>query len=232
MLNNSSSSDYLPVANPENIKGIVYGLVARDRFVVVEYSPLTGNFTTVARLILEKLPQIPIGQKRSYAYDQFIFHYYAARTGVTFLCLADKTVGRESPYRFLDEIGGRWSADMSAEIAQSLLKREMENANKSNVMARVQSQIAQVSESMVENIDKIIARQEKIELLVEKTDALDRTAAAFRREAGDLRRAVWWRSVRWKFYLVAIVATLFFCLWYIYASQPDHKQPSLRQIRQ
>jgi len=193
---------------------IVYSLIARERSVSAEYSPLTGNFTTVARVVLEKLPALAPGQKRSYVYDQFVFHYIVARTGLTFLCLADRALGRETPYKFLDSLGERWTADLSAEAQQQLLRQQMATANEGDTLSRVRQQLAEVSDQMVENIDKVIARQERIELLVEKSDALDRTAAAFRREATDLRRALWWRGVRSRVYLFAILALfLMLAIW-------------------
>jgi vesicle-associated membrane protein 7 len=193
---------------------IVYSLIARERSVVVEYSPLTGNFTTVARMVLEKLPALAPGHKRSYVYDQFVFHYAVARAGLTFLCLADRNLGREAPYKFLQGVGDRWTPDMSVEAQQQLLRQQMTAANEGDTLARVRQQLAEVSDQMVENIDKVIARQERIELLVEKSDALDRTAAAFRREATDLRRALWWRGVRTRVYLFAVIAFFFMiALW-------------------
>ena len=205
----SSSTDPLLRPTTANPPGILYSLIARDRCVVVEYSPLAGNFTTVTRMILEKLPSIPQGQKRSYQYDQFVFHYFAGKgsslsTGVTFLCLADKSLGRDVPYRFLEEVCSKWTPEMSAVAMQVLLKVEMERGNSRtgavDPVSRVRAQIAEASEAMIENIDKIIQRQEKIELLVEKSSALDRTAAAFRREAVDMRRSLWWRNVRFRVY--------------------------------
>ena len=197
---------------------IVYSLIARERTVVAEFSPLTGNFTTVARMVLEKLPAQAPGQKRSYVYDQFIFHYTTARAGLTFLCLADRALGREAPYKFLDTVSDRWSPELSTESQQQLLRQQMSAANEGDTLSRVRQQLAEVSDQMVENIDKVIARQERIELLVEKSDALDRTAAAFRREATDLRRALWWRGVRTRVYLCAVVVLFLVIAFWRYRS--------------
>ena len=211
----SSSADpllHLPPLTGQQLgrAEILYALAARDRSVVLaEYSSLySGNFTTVARLLLEKLPPIPVTQKRSYVYDQFVFHYCFAPSGLVFLCLADKALGREGPYRFLEDVSEHWRGDASVEQQQELLKAEMERVNASDQISRVRGQLASVSDTMMENIDKIIQRQEKIELLVEKSETLDRTAATFRREAQDLRRAFWWRTVRARIYLAFFLLLL------------------------
>ena len=202
-----------PAARQMGRAEILYAMVARDRSVVLaEYSALYfhGNFTTVARLLLEKLPPLPIQQKRSYAYDQFAFHYCFARSGgLVFLCLADKTLGRDGPHRFLEEVSEQWRGDATVETQQELLKTAMERVNAGDQVSQVRAQLATISDTMMDNIDKIIQRQEKIELLVEKSDALDRTAATFRREAQDLRRAFWWRTVRFRIFM--LVTFVFLC---------------------
>lgn len=49
---------------------------------------------------------------------------------------------------------------------------------------------------MVQNIDSILARGERIELLVDKTDTMAGQAYAFRRGARSVRRQQWWRNMR------------------------------------
>ena len=68
--------------------GIIYALVARGTCVLAEFTTTSGNFTTVTRRILEKLPQT---SRMSYAYDGYIFHYVVVG-GLTFLCMADEAL--------------------------------------------------------------------------------------------------------------------------------------------
>lgn len=49
---------------------------------------------------------------------------------------------------------------------------------------------------MIENIDKILARQERIDLLVEKAETLNRDAMVFRRDATELSNVMWWRNCK------------------------------------
>jgi vesicle-associated membrane protein 7 len=49
---------------------------------------------------------------------------------------------------------------------------------------------------MVQNIDSILQRGERLDLLVDKTDTLAGQAYAFRRGARSVRRQQWWRNVR------------------------------------
>ena len=46
---------------------------------------------------------------------------------------------------------------------------------------------------MVENIEKVLERGEKLDLLVDKTELLQEGAFNFRREAKRLRQSLWWK---------------------------------------
>lgn len=70
---------------------ILYALVARGTVVLAEFSAASGNASTIARRILEKLPAG--GDSRvSYSQDRHIFHIMKAE-GLTFLCMASDTFG-------------------------------------------------------------------------------------------------------------------------------------------
>jgi hypothetical protein len=47
---------------------------------------------------------------------------------------------------------------------------------------------------MVQNVEQILSRGERIELLVDKTDTMASQATAFRRGARSVRRQMWWRN--------------------------------------
>ena len=86
--------------------GIIYALVARGTCVLAEFTTTSGNFTTVTRRILEKIPREDA--KMSYVYDSHVFHYVVAH-GITYMCMADTDFGRGVPFAFLDDITRRWS---------------------------------------------------------------------------------------------------------------------------
>lgn len=53
--------------------------------------------------------------------------------------------------------------------------------------------LLQVKDIMIENIEKVLDRGEKLDLLVDKTELLQGEAFAFRREAKRARRVMWWK---------------------------------------
>jgi vesicle-associated membrane protein 7 len=63
-------------------------------------------------------------------------------------------------------------------------------------ISRAQSELAQVKDIMVQNVEQILNRGERIELLVDKTDTMANQATVFRRGARTVRRQMWWKNKR------------------------------------
>ena len=64
----------------------------------------------------------------------------------------------------------------------------------SDELARAQTELNQVKNVMVQNVEQILSRGERIELLVDKTDLIAGQATAFRRGARTVRRQMWWKN--------------------------------------
>jgi vesicle-associated membrane protein 7 len=65
-----------------------------------------------------------------------------------------------------------------------------------DAIARAQTELNQVRDIMVQNVEQILSRGERIELLVDKTDAMAGQANQFRRGARATRRQMWWKNTR------------------------------------
>jgi vesicle-associated membrane protein 7 len=239
MLTSSSSSEIpqtislrreLPegteMTNPTSVNKpqLIYCVLAKEKAILAEFACCVGNFATITRILLEKITPTH-GQRKSYTYDNYVFHYITS-AGLTYVCLADRGMGQTIPLRFLDEVCGRFEASsmlgasrtavalqMNAEF-QPTIRSLMEKFNEASDTSvdRIRAHVAEITDNMIENVDKIMQRQEKIELLVEKTETLNRTAIQFRRQAVDVRRTLWWRDVRAKIVMVSIIVLLIFLL--------------------
>ena len=64
----------------------------------------------------------------------------------------------------------------------------------SDQLARAQNELNQVKDIMVQNVEQILSRGERIDLLVDKTDVMAGQATAFRRGARTVRRQMWWKN--------------------------------------
>ena len=63
---------------------------------------------------------------------------------------------------------------------------------------------------MVQNVEQILSRGERIELLVDKTDVMAGQATAFRRGARNVRREMWWRNRRMLALSVIVALVMFY----------------------
>ena len=54
----------------------------------------------------------------------------------------------------------------------------------------------QVRSVMIDNIDKVLERGDRLELLVDKTANMQGNTVRFRRQARRFRNTVWWRNVK------------------------------------
>jgi len=201
---------------------IIYSLVARATQVLAEYTNNTGNFSTVTRVLLKKIPETD--SKLSYIYDKYIFHYVVA-DGLTYLCMTDKDFTRLVAFQFLSEIKARFLATYGdrAKTAiafafnadfQRVLQQQMEkfNAQKNDKIAKVQEEISQVKDVMIKNIDKVLERGEKIELLVDKTEVLDQHAFKFKKASTKLKRHLWWKNVKLTIIIILFLLAIIYVI--------------------
>jgi len=164
----------------------------------------------------------------TYTADGHTFNY-VVENGYTYLVVADAASGRHLPFACLDRIKKEFVRDHASEaqdaIAHSLnksfaprLKEHLEycSANPEAVskVSHVQQQVSQVKEIMMDNIEKVLDRGEKIELLVDKSDALRFQADNFHKTGRSLRRNMWWQNTKIKIIagiiLLGIILALIF----------------------
>ncbi|GAA0152286.1 hypothetical protein Leryth_012093 [Lithospermum erythrorhizon] len=200
--------------------GILYGLVARGSVVLAEHNSATTNATTISKQILEKIS----GENDtnvSYSQDRYIFH--VKRTdGLTVLCMADATLGRRVPFEFLEDIHQKFvrtygrtvlnaqayamNDDFSRVLAQQI--EYYSNDPNADRLNRLKGEMSQVRNVMVENIDKVLDRGDRLELLVDKTADMQGNTFRFRKQTRRLRSAVWWRNVKLTVALIVLLLVI------------------------
>jgi vesicle-associated membrane protein 72 len=82
-----------------------------------------------------------------------------------------------------------------------------------NKVAKIKSQVAEVKDIMMENIERVLDRGGKIEILVEKTDSLRNQADVFHRQGRHLRRKMWLQNMKVKLAVLAIIIVMLFIIW-------------------
>lgn len=207
---------------------LFYALIIREPDVVLaEYYTVQGNFPQIARNILPKLPR---QGKFSYTYNSAYCFHYVSQGSVVVMCLADEGFSRRVAFMCLEDLYGRFMerygnvlesaiAFSTAKDFSDVLKSRLAYFNSGPItdkLSLLKSNLDDIRSVMVDNIDKVLARGEKVDLLVKKTETMSENAVQMRRRATDLRKKMWWRKV--KTYLVCAVAALvllIMLLWYM-----------------
>ncbi|KAF9662860.1 hypothetical protein SADUNF_Sadunf18G0098200 [Salix dunnii] len=194
--------------------GILYGMVARGLVVLAEFcSVAQTNANTIARQILDKIPRGNEDSNSSYSHDRYIFH--VKRTdGLIVLCMADDATGRRVPFEFLEDIHQRFVKTYGRAIHTAspyamnedfsrIMSQQMDHySNDPNAdrLNRLQGEMSHVRTVMIDNIDKVLQRGDRLALLVEKTSTLQGNTIRFRRQTQRFRKAQWWRDFKLKFF--------------------------------
>uniref|UniRef100_A0A6B2LEZ5 V-SNARE coiled-coil homology domain-containing protein n=1 Tax=Arcella intermedia TaxID=1963864 RepID=A0A6B2LEZ5_9EUKA len=200
----------------------MYACVA-NRQILAYYSKRQGNFTKVVNSILEQIPTQD--NKMSYAFEKHYFHYIVS-DGVTYLCIADEGFGRRIPFAFLDDIKGRFLATYRdrgktaspnemqydfSRILQTQMEYYSKNENADKIM-QLRKDLDDVQKIMVKNIDKVLERGQKIELLVEQTEQLTSSSFQFKKKSTELKRVMWWKNAKLMVIIVVFIIILIYVI--------------------
>ncbi|KAJ3670168.1 hypothetical protein LUZ60_010492 [Juncus effusus] len=200
-------------------QSLIYSFVARGTVILAEYTEFTGNFTTIASQCLQKLPAS--NNKFTYNCDGHTFNYLV-EDGFTYCVVAVESVGRQVPIAFLERVkedfskryaGGKAaSAQANGLNFASKLKEHMQycvdHPEEISKLSKVKAQVSEVKGVMMENIEKVLDRGEKIELLVDKTENLRSQAQDFRQQGTQVRRKMWLQNMKIKLIVLGIIIAL------------------------
>ncbi|KAL8107556.1 hypothetical protein AgCh_024105 [Apium graveolens] len=145
--------------------------------------------------------------------------------GNTAYCVvADESAGRQIPIAFLERVkddfvskygsgkGATAPANSLTKAYGSKLKEHMQycidHPEEISKLAKVKAQVSEVKGVMMENIEKVLDRGEKIELLVDKSENLHHQAQDFRTAGTQIRRKMWFQNMKIKLIVLGILIAL------------------------
>ncbi|KAI3806143.1 hypothetical protein L1987_22036 [Smallanthus sonchifolius] len=208
-------------------QSLIYSFVARGTVILSEYTEFTGNFTNIAAQCLQKLPAT--NNKFTYSCDGHTFNYLV-QDGFTYCVVAIESVGRQIPMAFLERIkddftkkygGGKAATAVANSLNKEFgpkLKEQMQycvdHPEEISKLSKVKAQVSEVKGVMMENIEKVLDRGEKIELLVDKTENLHSQAQGFRTQGTQLRRKMWFKNMKIKLIVLCIIIALILLIFF------------------
>ncbi|KAG2311596.1 hypothetical protein Bca52824_023153 [Brassica carinata] len=124
--------------------------------------------------------------------------------------MANDTFGRRIPFSYLEYVHMRFMKNygrvvhhapayaMNDEFSR-VLHQQMEffSSNPSvDTLNRVRGEVSEIWSVMMEKIEKIMERGDRIELLVDKTATMQDSSFHFRKQSKRLRRALWMKNAK------------------------------------
>ncbi|KAI9797140.1 MAG: hypothetical protein M1833_005655 [Piccolia ochrophora] len=214
---------------------LLYACIAYRTTILAEHTTSPSSTTSsLASLILPKITHSK-PEKLTYTHNQHLIHYIAegpsshpapadpSTSGLTYLVIATAELGRRVPFGFLVEIKRRFlaahdpetsdfselpaygAADFNAELRKLMVEYGTTEGGKRDAIGNAQSEIDNVRGIMTENIERVLERGERIDLLVDKTDRLGGNARDFRVRSRGLRRRMWWKNIKLMALLVLVL---------------------------
>uniref|UniRef100_A0A804P1I7 Uncharacterized protein n=1 Tax=Zea mays TaxID=4577 RepID=A0A804P1I7_MAIZE len=106
--------------------------------------------------------------KFTYNCDGHTFNYLV-EDGFTYCIVAVESVGQQIPIAFMDRVKEDFTKRLKLKEHMQYCVDHPEEVSK---LAKVKAQVSEVKGVMMENIEKVLDRGEKIEVLVDKTENL------------------------------------------------------------
>lgn len=175
--------------------------------------------------------------KNTYVYDNYMFHIvqqYSGSDRLILLCMSTLQYNTTVAYKYLNELQQNLLkqyeiidlVQFNAYALQSLFEHTIEttqsqyNTTYGNTgdskLQSINAQVDSVKNVMIENIDSVLARGDKIELLVTKTDMLSEESLKFKKQSKKLKLNYFMKNIRaW----VAIALIVLALVYVIVASQ-------------
>jgi len=195
--------------NVENNSNIMYALVSRGTSVLSEcFTSESGNAAQVTRMLLNKIPQDE--SKMSYESNEFMVHYIV-RNSITYLCVAGNHLKLELAFGFLDKIKEEFETRYQAyahtlkaysinEVFKNVLASKINEANEAGEgdhMEILKKKVRAIQDLAGTNLEKLIARDERIESISSKSCQLNEDAKEFEIGAHKLKRHFFWKNIKW-----------------------------------
>ena len=221
---------------------LLYSCIAHESTILSEHtSSAASGVSNLPFVVLPKIKHDQ-HSKQIFTHNQNYIYYIAdsapsssttdnlSAAGLTYLVIAKADLGRRVPFGFLVEIKKRFlkeydpertdfgalpaygAAAFNAQLKTLMLDYGTTKSGQNDAFANVQSDIDNVRGIMTQNIERVLERGERIDLLVDKTDRLGGSARDFRVRSRGLRRKMWWKNVKLMVLLGVVVVFLVYLL--------------------
>ena len=184
------------------MSGLLCCVVSRGTTVLAKYSSVAGNFTEICQLVLARIS--PGDNRMSLSHGEYQYHYTSKANLIT-MAIAETGFDRAVVFSFLDRVAEKFSlqygeraqnaiayamnTEFSLEIANEM--KRASSPQSQDKITNIQDEVEHVKGIMTANIDVIMERGEKLDLLIDKTENLSANSVTFRTTSRNLQRSMW-----------------------------------------
>ncbi|KAH3763532.1 R-SNARE protein [Pelomyxa schiedti] len=187
---------------------IVYSVVTANGAIVAECTLARDHdFRPIVNLLLERIVLTP-NMRKSYTHENLTFNYIVSPMSVLFLCVSDKEFPTRISFAYLQNLMAEYAP---LKFNEEFLRSKMDfysNDPKADKILTIKKDVEAAREVMVENIEAVLKRGEKLDDLLQKTDMLATHATTFQKGATKLKKHMWWMNVKLWLVIGAIVAVI------------------------
>lgn len=195
--------------------GIYYSLVAaQDGNVIAEYQRIKGNHPINAKKVLQNIPK-GVNERRSFTHQKLCYNVQTDAQGTTFMCVTDESFSRVTAFNFLEAAKKTCGPLKSAPPAMfTQLKRETDffSDPKNDKISKIKTEIGQVKDVMIDNIEKILERGDRIDNLVQKTEGLEKQSTQFKANATSLKNKMFLKKIIMIIVIVVVILLVIFLI--------------------
>jgi vesicle-associated membrane protein 7 len=202
---------------------IVASSVSFQKVIVAE-DRLSPQSRPVVMKMLDRLPRHDT--RVSYQFESFFYHFLVENE-IVYLCVTDSTYQGRTVFGFLGDVRDKFKSQFAGSDKKYPAKTELTPKNCSkfnNVLSaeaktynenpeadkigRIKEQIDSVKQVMLENLDNVIERGDRIENLCDKTEQLKEEAIGFHTNARTLKRRMIMRNVKICIAIIGLIGIL------------------------
>jgi vesicle-associated membrane protein 7 len=212
------------MAANRNADGIQYAAIqlAKAEEPRLEMKPGSRGLAQHARQLLKQV-QMGRNEKKSYVHAKNLYSLSTDQDGTRFLVVTPEDYPRLTSFECLDQmkrVYGTYQASdrLEEEIGRVVTKYSDPSANK---VASVKAQVEETKKVMIDNIDRVIERGERINDVVSETDRLANEANAFQTNARTLKRVMWKKKLLFVGLGIVILLIIIFIVVLLACREPN-----------
>jgi len=197
-------------------KNLLYVFIGdvKSNNIIGDY-PSKDSETHKINLLFDKICNAQItttGQRNTISINQNILHYLITPNEIFYGVLSDGSNENNSfnliNNLIMEEITNNVNERGKLTFEGINLLKKVYEKHQHNVLKNVQHEINEVKLDVTKNIQNVITNIDDVRSLDVKSTKINDSALLFKEGSNNLRRSVWWQSMKFKIFITSIVVCI------------------------